>query len=184
MKIISAIVITFLMSDTKFSPLTIDFGKGKSGNDWYVVNDGVMGGLSSSNIKFTENSMIFEGVVSLENNGGFASVRSSTKSLDLSKHKTVTIRFRSPSITRVFSLRLNTNDTYYKPSYNQKFQSISNDWQEITFSLDGFKETILGRETGAVIAQEQLKKIIRLGIMLNDKKEGSFSIEIDSITIH
>ena len=43
---------------------------------WTIVNDGVMGGLSSSEIIETEEkTLIFSGLVSLENNGGFASVR-------------------------------------------------------------------------------------------------------------
>ena len=43
---------------------------------WGIVNDGVMGGISQSNIYLNEaNNIIFAGNVSLENNGGFASIR-------------------------------------------------------------------------------------------------------------
>ena len=44
---------------------------------WGIVNDGVMGGISQSNIYLNEvDNIIFAGNVSLENNGGFASIRS------------------------------------------------------------------------------------------------------------
>ena len=40
---------------------------------WTIVNDGVMGGLSRSRILVSdERTVVFEGRLSLENNGGFA----------------------------------------------------------------------------------------------------------------
>ncbi|NNC69204.1 MAG: CIA30 family protein [Flavobacteriaceae bacterium] len=172
---------TAIFANLTTSQYAIDFGEKKDGKDWYVVNDAVMGGRSASNISLTKNSLIFKGNVSLENNGGFASVRSERKELDLSPYKTVTIRFRSKSKERTFALRLNTNDVYYRPSYNQNFQSITSDWQEVTFNLADFKETRLGNFTGRTIDQEKLERVIRIGIMLNDKKQGDFELEVDSI---
>ena len=168
-------------SITLTTPFSIDFGINKDGADWYVVNDDVMGGLSSSKLELKKNSMKFTGVVSLENNGGFASVRSSRKNMDLSSFEKVTIRFRSSSKNRIFALRLNTNNVYYRPSYNQNFQSVSEGWQELTFDLLDFNETILGRTTGKKVPKEKLDDILRIGIMLNDKQEGSFDLEVDSI---
>ena len=55
-------------------------------NNWLVVNDNVMGGISESNIKFSKNNtLVFQGRVSLENNGGFASFRYRTKNLNVKK---------------------------------------------------------------------------------------------------
>ena len=55
-------------------------------NNWLVVNDNVMGGVSESNIRFSENNtLIFQGRVSIENNGGFASFRYNTKNLKVNK---------------------------------------------------------------------------------------------------
>lgn len=51
-------------------------------DQWYVVNDNVMGGVSNSSMVFTENeTLVFKGRVSLDNNGGFASVRLNTRNL-------------------------------------------------------------------------------------------------------
>ena len=41
------------------------------GQDWQVINDGVMGGLPKGTINFTDTSLVFQGSVSLENFGGF-----------------------------------------------------------------------------------------------------------------
>lgn len=43
---------------------------------WNVVNDTVMGGVSSGEVTWADEAMVFTGELSLDNNGGFASVRS------------------------------------------------------------------------------------------------------------
>ncbi len=42
---------------------------------WSIVNDGVMGGVSSSRVQAADDGVRFEGEVRLEFNGGFASMR-------------------------------------------------------------------------------------------------------------
>jgi hypothetical protein len=43
---------------------------------WKIVDDAVMGGMSSSTFKLDPDGQgVFEGTVSLENNGGFSMVR-------------------------------------------------------------------------------------------------------------
>ena len=54
----------------------IDFGQTIGGQDWMIINDGVMGGLSESTVTITKNSLLFKGSISLKNNAGFASIRS------------------------------------------------------------------------------------------------------------
>ena len=49
-------------------------------NNWIIVNDNVMGGISNSSLSLNnENNLVFNGNVSLDNNGGFASVRHGLK---------------------------------------------------------------------------------------------------------
>ena len=59
------------------STLTLyDFTETSDINDWYVVNDGVMGGLSRGMFELSNDGHgVFRGKVSLENNGGFSSIR-------------------------------------------------------------------------------------------------------------
>src|SRR5680860_1585757 len=53
-----------------------DFSENSESARWQVVNDGVMGGLSQATLKVGENgTALFTGRVSLENNGGFSSLR-------------------------------------------------------------------------------------------------------------
>jgi len=53
-----------------------DFNKNSKINDWITVDDNVMGGKSSSTFEINSDGHgVFKGSISLENNGGFCSVR-------------------------------------------------------------------------------------------------------------
>lgn len=53
----------------------IDFADPASATDWSTVDDRVMGGVSRSTVDWQDGRLRFRGTVSLENNGGFSSVR-------------------------------------------------------------------------------------------------------------
>ena len=61
---------------------------------WGIINDGVMGGVSQSNIRMGDNKAIFSGIVSTENSGGFASVRTRNFDvpLDLSDYEGIELK--------------------------------------------------------------------------------------------
>jgi len=52
------------------------FPSAESVNEWFVVNDTVMGGVSSGRLGWENAALVFTGDLSLDNNGGFASIRS------------------------------------------------------------------------------------------------------------
>jgi hypothetical protein len=55
-----------------------DFSDSRATNAWQAIDDRVMGGISRSTLRHDPaGHAVFEGTVSLERNGGFASVRSS-----------------------------------------------------------------------------------------------------------
>ena len=61
--------------------------------NWAVVNDGVMGGLSQSRAVISNHgTLMFTGVVSLANNGGFASIRHGAESFDLGRGEGILVR--------------------------------------------------------------------------------------------
>lgn len=172
--LISSIIIMFNTTNYK-----IDFGQNTGGEDWEIVNDGVMGGLSKSSVTLTKNSLIFKGELSLKNNGGFASIRSANQNLDLSNFTSIKIKYRSSG--RNFALRLATSNWYYKPNYKHHFGSSSGEWEVAILKLSDFKEYTMGEISNPIVTKDKLKNCIRIGIILSDKKEGPFEIEIDSI---
>ena len=158
----------------------IDFGNNSEGKNWVVVNDGVMGGRSESMAQILDNSILFKGNISLRNNGGFASLRNQGYKLDISQYKSVTIKFKT-NTGRKFSFRLSNSDWFYKPFFKHEFGSNSNDWVTVSMNINDFKEYNLSGETGNKLNENHLNKDFRMGIILYDKQEGSFEIEIDYI---
>lgn len=160
--------------------LMIDFGKGKSGPDWEIVNDDVMGGRSSSSAVLEADRLVFKGRLSLENNGGFASVRGPLKPMDLSGFDKVRIRYRSSDDR--FALRLATDTRYYRPVHKHYFGGTDESgWKEEAFDLREFQEYVLGKPTGNSMDTDHLSNVLRIGIMLSDKQEGEFFLEVDYI---
>lgn len=162
------------------SSLLIDFGY-DSDSDWTVVNDGVMGGLSRGTVAYENDFLVFEGVLSLENNGGFSSIRSPQRRYDLSSFKKVSIRHRGGGGT--YGLRLKTQEPYYMPYYKAEF-TPSKEWTTSTFVLEEIPQWQLSRKTGNKISKTDLEQIIRLGIIKSDKKPGPFYLEVDFIEFH
>jgi len=75
---VAGICFHLTMNTTSAAERTLfDFMAATKVPGWQVVNDDVMGGVSASNFGVTNGAAVFRGAVSLENNGGFASVRSS-----------------------------------------------------------------------------------------------------------
>jgi len=52
---------------------TINFGRAAGGvQDWIMISDNVMGGITASNLAYTDSSLVLSGKISLENYGGFS----------------------------------------------------------------------------------------------------------------
>ena len=162
--------------------LTIDFGKNKSGDDWRIVNDGVMGGLSKSITTLSENSMVFKGEISLENNGGFASMRTLITAGVLTRCKTISIRYKSNHTDRTFGLSLKNSQQYYIPYYKSLFTPNTTDWTVLTLNLSDFKHYRIGEIIGDKMPTAALDDVFNIVIIISDKKAGPFKIEIDYIT--
>lgn len=158
--------------------LVIDFGIDKDGSDWFITNDGVMGGLSQGKAIILENKLVFEGTVSLENNGGFTKLDSRLQKMDLSQFSTV--RIRAKGTGHVAGFRLDLNQRFYLPNYKYMLDP-TDDWKEYEFPLSQVKEYQMGNQTGNSLSKKQLANIIRMGFIMSNKTDGPFKWEIDWI---
>ena len=156
---------------------TINF-KSSQSDDWYVLNDGVMGGLSKGKTIDSENGIVFFGDVSLENNGGFTSYRGPWKDYELSNYETVTIRYRSEGIQLAFVME--TSRRFWIPNYKVSLTQ-SDEFISTTFQLKDFRQYRLGTPTGKSLANENLDDIIRLGFITDEKRAGDFKFEVVSV---
>jgi monofunctional biosynthetic peptidoglycan transglycosylase len=170
----------FAMADDSPSIL-FDFTRADAAKEWLNVNDGVMGGVSEGKFKITENKTLeFFGKLSLENNGGFASLRTRAKSLGLVKGDVLIAKIRGDG--REYSLNLYVNKPLTAFSYRAIVKTKKDEWIEVKVPLDEFVATSFGRvvkDAGQVDPSE----VIAVGFLLGDKKAGQFQLEIEWIKV-
>lgn len=158
-----------------------DFPDPDAAKKWLTVNDGVMGGVSQGSYRITEQqSLIFFGTLSLENNGGFASVRTRPRNLGLHQGDTLVVRLRGDG--RDYSLNLYINRPRIAFSYRAGVPTLKDAWIEVRVPLEKFEATSFGRVipgAGPVTPHE----VNALGFMLSDKKAGLFQLEIACIRV-
>lgn len=157
----------------------IDFGNQTGGQYWSVTNDGVMGGLSRGNAWLSDSSVIFKGEVSLDNNGGFSSLRSSYNNLDLSGFNSAEVRLRASGLD--FSITFAKSRRFYIPNFKHVIKLKSTEWEVVTFDLDQLKEYRIGNATGNTITPTDLKNLVGISFINEGKKEGPFVLEVDYI---
>lgn len=155
-----------------------DFNKECDMTKWYVVNDGVMGGKSKG--KFELNPAghgVFSGFISLDNNGGFSSIRHNFDAVNVSAFKRIAIRLKGDG--KKYQLRIKSKSSDYY-SYVQYFDT-SGEWQTVEILLKDFYPTFRGMTLnmpnfpGEVMAE--------LGFLFGQKKVENFKLEIDGITL-
>ena len=143
---------------------------------WRIVNDGVMGGISKSNIYLNEvSNIIFAGNVSLENNGGFASIRMGFDGNQLKGISKFLLRVKGDG--NIFKFRLTMNGSY--ANYSADFKTIKDQWMNVEIPLENFKPYYFGRSIRA--PKLKVHRVNSLGILISDKQEGNFSLEIEHI---
>ena len=163
------------------SQVLFDFTGADAAKEWQTVNDGVMGGVSEGTFKIIDKKTLeFFGTLSLENNGGFASVRTRTKKLGLERGDTLVAKVRGDG--REYSLNLYLNRPLTAFSYRAALQTKKDEWIEIKVPLDKFTATSFGRvvkDAGTVKSEE----VNGVGFLLSDKKAGPFKMEIEWIKV-
>lgn len=143
---------------------------------WRVVNDGVMGGVSSSRMVAAEEGLRFEGELSLENNGGFASVRRLVES-DFSGTDRVLLEVRGDG--RTYQFRLRQSGRFDGVAWRAEFET-SNEWRTVELPFGNFEPVFRGRsvpEAGPVVPDD----VRQIGFMLADKQPGPFWLEVRNI---
>ena len=168
-------------SNAPTEPLTLDFGKGDV-HGWRALNDGVMGGRSIGVVDYARNTMTWEGTVSLENNGGFSSVRSPWGLRDLSGFGSMTFRCRTTTgAPDTFTLTMETNEQWWMPYWKANF-TVASEWSEVTLVFSDLKKSsAMTGDLPKLWSWGALDDILRIGMMKYDGTAGDFGLEVDWI---
>lgn len=154
-----------------------EFSEENDATRWKIVNDGVMGGRSSSQARVVNGQMQFTGNLSLQNNGGFASVRSLPNPVGLDANKSIVLRVKGDG--RRYTFNLYTPDRRVAFSYQTDFDTRPGEWVEVRLPVRNFVAHSFGRRLqGVGLDPAQVQSI---GILLGDKREGRFEIVVDWI---
>jgi len=158
--------------------MIFDFNRDANIDNWLVVDDGVMGGRSKGNLSITpEGHGLFEGTVSLENNGGFSSLRYRFEKITVDQTHSIRIRLKGDGKRYQFRVK-NSIGEYY--SYITYFQS-SGEWEEVVISLGDMFPSFRGRRLDQPnFSHDQIEEI---AFLIGNKKAESFSLLIDRIVV-
>lgn len=155
-----------------------DFNTDSKANDWLVVDDVVMGGRSDGNFYIDENGHgVFEGKVSLENNGGFSSVRNNCKTVDASNYSKIRLYVKGDGKTYQFRVKRKDSDYF---SYAAYFQS-SNNWGTIEIPFKALNPVYRGRDLD--MPNFKGDTIEEIAILIANKKAQTFKLQIDKIEL-
>jgi len=161
--------------------LLFDFGDPAVVSDWAPIDDRVMGGRSRSKLRRDPAGYAtFEGTVSLERNGGFASVRSSPAARGLPGAAVCVIEMRGDN--KQFKLSLLTDDGFDSLNYQAGFAPAGTDWQTLRLPLAAFRASFRGREVTNAPALDPAR-IRQVGLMIAARQAGPFSLDLKRISL-
>ena len=163
--------------------LVVDFGA-EGDTSWFAQNDTVMGGVSEGIVDYTSASFVFEGYVSTENNGGFASVRSPYDTWNLSKLDTLVVRYRSTG--QPFTLTMADTPNWWEGEFRYDLAGTDGEWVEEEIALSDFEfwgfNGGYSEPTGEFMRRPDRKAVVTIQFMSKQFEDGDFVLEVDHLS--
>lgn len=154
--------------------LLLGLAMAKESFDWVVLNDTVMGGRSSGSVNYVEDTTQFQGVVSLENNGGFASIRT-RNGIDLSSYTTVEMELIGTDTPVQFVVWTGQGANLYYSTSIQPNTGL----QRVDFSE--FVAKSYGRKVSAPSLDMRNRQRMSVGVLIGDGFEGGFDLTLKEL---
>ncbi|HMP74411.1 MAG TPA: CIA30 family protein [Kiritimatiellia bacterium] len=171
------ITLPFTAMATEHEITNVKTGYGTHG--WHIENDGVMGGVSSSTFIIHEDGYaVFSGDVSLDNNGGFASVQYGFEPIDVSRHTTLALRIKGDGKTYRLLVEDQPNAWHY---YEIEFPT-SGDWETIHIPLADLVPVRRGDRLDRPNFPGQTLAQVR--IMIANARPESFSLLLERVWLN
>ena len=172
----SFILLALLILSLSADETIFDFKKDSDLEAWRVVDDVVMGGRSAGSLTLSpEGHGLFKGYVSLENNGGFSSIRCRFDRKSVQGYGTIVLRVKGDGKKYQFRIKDRTSDYY---SYIASF-STTEEWQAIEIPLSAMEPSFRGRKLD--IPNFSSDGIEEIAILIGNKSEEAFELLIDKI---
>ncbi len=158
-----------------------DFADPQAAQAWQAIDDRVMGGQSRSRLRHDpQGHAVFEGEVSLDRNGGFASVRSTPGKRGLAGAQVCLVELRGGPTP--FKLCLLTDDGFDSLQYQAVFAPAAADWHSLCLPLAAFSARFRGREVPGAAPLDPAR-IRQVGLMTVSRRAGPFALAIRRICL-
>ena len=143
---------------------------------WRTVLDGVMGGRSTGEIEVKNGHVVFTGATSLENNGGFSSMRAAVPDGTFAGADAIRLVVKGDG--RDYKLSVSGSRNMGAGGYWKTFPTTRNTWTEVVVPIADLDRQFMGQRMNGRIRPEDIKGV---QFYIYDKKAGPFRLEIDSI---
>lgn len=158
-----------------------DFSAPASVECFRAIDDRVMGGRSLSRLRHDPaGHAAFEGEVSLEAGGGFASVRSAPADLGWPGAGACVVEVRGDG--KAYKLGLFTDDGFDSLAHQAEFVAAAGVWQGLRLPLQAFRPSFRGRGVGGRPPLDPAR-VRQVGWMIAGRQAGAFRLEIRSLVL-
>ncbi len=139
-----------------------------------------MGGVSRSRLRHDPaGHAVFEGEVSLQRGGGFASVRSSPGPRGRSGASVCVLEVRGGD-GKAFKLGFFIDDAFDSVAWQASFQPAGDDWQSLCLPLAAFRASARGRDLPGAPPLDPTG-IRQVGLVIGERQAGAFALDIRRI---
>lgn len=157
---------------------------------WGSLDDVVMGGVSQSNVAVDNGELVFSGMLSVSNNGGFASVRSVDfpKPINLGAFDGISFRVKADGKRYKFIIRC--DGRWDGISYCHSFNTVANEWIDVKIPFNDFQTVFRAKtrpdsppldKTSISALQIMLSKFEYDGDLNPNFAPGNFEFRVQSI---
>jgi len=158
--------------------ILFDFSNTVNLDAWYVVDDGVMGGRSQGSLATNyDGHGVFEGRISVENNGGFSSLRHTFQKKDIKDFANFAIRLKGDGKNYQFRGKSSSRQRF---SYITEFKTTGA-WQTIRISMSDMYPSFRGYKIDAPNYTGEF--VSEIAFLIGNKKAESFKLVIDTIAL-
>ena len=151
------------------------------GLSWVTVNDTVMGGRSSAGLSWnSQDHLVWSGNLSLENNGGFVSIRSRDNWADWSAYDGVEVVLAGAG--RDIQVTAQRSDMMVRAGgYRAMLPTKPQGDTKVFIPFSAFVLKRFGRQIRGPAMPDGLKNIGQWGLLMADKREGPFTVTLKSL---
>lgn len=160
--------------------MALIFNTANEQHRWFAVDDGVMGGVSHSTFSVSDACGWFHGEVSLENGGGFASVRRQPDAFEACLNEAEGIRLMVKGDGRPYQLRLKSRQLTDACAYRVIMTPPADEWVTLSYPWQAFEAVRRGRLLSDAPVLDATD-ITQLGFLIADRTAGLFCMGIQRL---